>query len=76
MIIISMFSFGLILITICSVASVFAQSNQTNQTTATGNQTAPSNVTTTTSSSITSGQAGNVTHGGGPGAGATNQSER
>jgi hypothetical protein len=70
-------SFGLLLETIGSPASIFAQANQT---TTSGNQTAGSN--TTSSADTTSGNATtaerfeNITHGGGPGAGATNQSER
>jgi len=70
-------SFGLLLETIGSPASIFAQANQT---TTLGNQTAGSN--TTSSADTTSGNATtaerfeNITHGGGPGAGATNQSER
>jgi len=70
-------SFGLLLETIGSPASICAQANQT---TTSGNQTAGSN--TTSSADTTSGNATtaerfeNITHGGGPGAGATNQSER
>ena len=70
-------SFGLLLETVGSPASVFAQANQT---TTSGNQTAGSN--TTSSADTTSGNATtaerfeNITHGGGPGAGATSQSER
>jgi hypothetical protein len=70
-------SFGLLLETIGSPASVFAQANQT---TTSGNQTAGSN--TTSSADTTSGNATtaerfeNITHGGGAGAGATGQSER
>ena len=70
-------SFGLLLETVVSPASVFAQANQT---TTSGNQTAGSN--TTSSADTTSGNATtaerfeNITHGGGPGAGATSQSER
>jgi hypothetical protein len=70
-------SFGLLLETVGSPASVFAQANQT---TTSGNQTAGSN--TTSSADTTSGNATtaerfeNITHGGGPGAGATTQSER
>ena len=70
-------SFGLLLETIGSPPSIFAQANQT---TTSGNQTAGSN--TTSSADTTSGNATtaerfeNITHGGGPGAGATNQSER
>jgi hypothetical protein len=70
-------SFGLLLETVGSPASVFAQANQTttagNQTA--GNQTDGSNITS--SADTTSDNAiENITHGGGPGAGATNQSER
>jgi hypothetical protein len=70
-------SFGLLLETIGSPASIFAQANQT---TTSGNQTAGSN--TTSSADTTSGNATtaerfeNITHGGGAGAGATGQSER
>jgi hypothetical protein len=70
-------SFGLLLETAGSPASVFAQANQT---TTSGNQTAGSN--TTSSADTTSGNATtaerfeNITHGGGPGAGATSQSGR
>ena len=70
-------SFGLLLETVGSPASVFAQANQT---TTSGNQTAGSN--TTSSADTTSGNATtaerfeNITHGGGAGAGATGQSER
>ena len=70
-------SFGLLLETIGSPASIFAQANQT---TPSGNQTAGSN--TTSSADTTSGNATtaerfeNITHGGGAGAGATGQSER
>jgi hypothetical protein len=71
-------SFGLILETIGSVGSVVAQENQT---TTAVNQTAGSNITsnastTTSGNATTAEQFQNVTHGGGPGAGATNQSER
>ena len=70
-------SFGLLLETVGSPASVFAQANQT---TTSGNQTAGSN--TTSSADTTSGNATtaerfeNITHGGDAGAGATGQSER
>jgi len=70
-------SFGLLVETVGSPASVFAQANQT---TTSGNQTAGSN--TTSSADTTSGNATtaerfeNITHGGGAGAGATGQSER
>jgi hypothetical protein len=75
-------SFGLLLETVGSPASVFAQANQTttagNQTA--GNQTDGSNITssadTTSDNATTAEQFENITHGGGPGAGATNQSER
>jgi hypothetical protein len=75
-------SFGLLLETVGSPASVFAQKNQTatagNQTA--GNQTDGSNITssadTTSDNATTAEQFENITHGGGPGAGATNQSER
>jgi hypothetical protein len=75
-------SFGLLLETVGSPASVFAQANQTttagNQTA--GNQTGGSNITsspdTTSDNATTAEQFENITHGGGPGAGATNQSER
>jgi capsular polysaccharide biosynthesis protein len=72
--------FGLVLGTIGSAGLVSAQENQTATTV---NQTDGSNTTTTTSNASTA--AGNVTtaekfenitHGGGPGAGATSQSER
>jgi hypothetical protein len=70
-------SFGLLLETVGSPASVFAQANQT---TTAGNQTDGSNITssvdTTSDNATTSEQFENITHGGGPGAGATNQSER
>ena len=76
-------SFGLLLETIGSPASIFAQANQTttagNQTA--GNQTGGSNVTSSAdttwdNATTTAEQFENITHGGGPGAGATNQSER
>ena len=71
-------SFGLLLETVGSPASVFAQANQT---TTAGNQTGGSNVTssadtTSDNATTTAEQFENITHGGGPGAGATNQSER
>jgi hypothetical protein len=70
-------SFGLLLETVGSPASVFAQANQT---TTAGNQTDGSNITssadTTSDNATTAEQFENITHGGGPGAGATNQSER
>jgi hypothetical protein len=70
-------SFGLLLETIGSPASIFAQANQT---TASGNQTAGSNTTssadTTSGNATTSERFENITHGGGAGAGATGQSER
>jgi hypothetical protein len=80
-------SFGLLLETVGSPVSVFAQANQTttagNQTAGNqtaGNQTDGSNITssadTTSDNATTAEQFENITHGGGPGAGATNQSER
>jgi hypothetical protein len=70
-------SFGLLLETVGSPVSVFAQANQT---TTAGNQTDGSNITssadTTSDNATTAEQFENITHGGGPGAGATNQSER
>src|SRR5215211_5881233 len=90
-------SFGLLLETVASPASVFAQANQTttagnqtagnqtagNQTAGNqtaGNQTGGSNITssadTTSDNATTAEQFENITHGGVPGAGATNQSER
>ena len=70
-------SFGLLLETVGSPASVFAQ---TNQTATAGNQTDGSNITssadTTSDNATTSERFENITHGGGPGAGATNQPER
>ena len=71
--------FGLVLGTIGSAGLVVAQENQTDTTV---NQTDGSNTTTSSNASTTSGnvttaeQFENITHGGGPGAGATNQSER
>ena len=70
-------SFGLLLETVGFSASVFAQANQT---TTSGNQTAGSNTTssadTTYGNATTAERFENITHGGGPGAGATSQSER
>ena len=70
-------SFGLLLETIGSSTLVFAQANQT---TAAANQTAGSNITssadTTSDNATTEERFENITHGGGPGAGATGQSER
>jgi hypothetical protein len=70
-------SFGLLLEIVGSPASVFAQ---TNQTATVGNQTAGSNTTinasTTSDNATTTERFENITHGGGPGAGATNQPER
>jgi hypothetical protein len=71
-------SFGLLLETVGSPASVFAQ---TNQTVTAGNQTAGSNTTssadtTSDNATTTAERFENITHGGGAGAGATNQSER
>ena len=71
--------FGLVLGTIGSAGLVVAQENQTDTTV---NQTDGSNATTSSNASTTSGnvttaeQFENITHGGGPGAGATSQSER
>jgi capsular polysaccharide biosynthesis protein len=71
--------FGLVLGTIGSAGLVVAQENQTDTTV---NQTDGSNTTTSSNASTTSGnvttaeQFENITHGGGPGAGATSQSER
>ena len=71
--------FGLVLGTIGSAGLVVAQENQTNTTV---NQTDGSNTTSSSNASTTSGnvttaeQFENITHGGGPGAGATSQSER
>jgi capsular polysaccharide biosynthesis protein len=71
--------FGLVLGTIGSAGLVVAQENQTDTTV---NQTDGSNTTTsssnasTTENVTTAEQFENITHGGGPGAGATNQSER
>ena len=71
-------SFGLLLETVGSPASVFAQANQT---TTSGNQTTGSNITssadTTSGNAITTAERfENITHGGGAGGGATSQSER
>jgi hypothetical protein len=70
-------SFGLLLETVGSLTSVFAQANQT---IAAANQTDGSNVTsnadTTPDNATTEERFENITHGGGPGAGATGQSER
>ena len=70
-------SFGLLLETIGSPASIFAQANQT---TTAANQTDGSNITssadTTSDNATTEERFENITHGGGPGAGATGQSER
>ena len=71
--------FGLVLGTIGSAGLVVAQENQTDTTV---NQTDGSNTTSSSNASTTSGnvttaeQFENITHGGGPGAGATGQSER
>lgn len=71
-------SFGLLLETVGSPVSVFAQANQT---TTAVNQTDGSNITssvdtTSDNATTTAERFENITHGGGPGAGATNQSER
>ena len=70
-------SFGLLLETIGSPASIFSQANQT---TTAANQTDGSNITssadTTSDNATTEERFENITHGGGPGAGATGQSER
>jgi hypothetical protein len=70
-------SFGLLLETVGSPVSVFAQANQT---TTAVNQTDGSNITSsadiTSDNATTAERFENITHGGGPGAGATNQSER
>ena len=71
-------SFGLLLETIGSSTSVFAQANQT---TAAANQTAGSNITssadsTSDNATTTAERFENITHGGGAGGGATSQSER
>lgn len=69
--------FGLILGTIGSAGSVVAQEYQT---TTAVNQTDGSNITsnggTTSGNATTAEQFENITHGGGPGAGATTYSER
>jgi hypothetical protein len=69
--------FGLILGTIGPAGSVVAQEYQT---TTAVYQTDGSNITsnggTTSGNATTAEQFENITHGGGPGAGATNQSER
>ena len=70
--------FGLVLGTIGSAGLVSAQENQTattvNQTD--GSNTTTSNASTTSGNVTTAEKFENITHGGGPGAGATNQSER
>ena len=63
-------SFGLLLETVGSPASVFAQANQT-----AGSNTT-SSADTTSGNATTDERFENITHGGGAGAGATNQSER
>jgi hypothetical protein len=63
-------SFGLLLETIGSSTSVFAQANQTDGTNIT------SSADTTSDNATTEERFENITHGGGPGAGATGQSER
>ena len=63
-------SFGLLLETVGSPASVFAQANQT-----AGSNTT-SSADTTSGNATTAERFENITHGGGPGAGATSQSER
>ena len=63
-------SFGLLLETVVSPASVFAQANQT-----AGSNTT-SSADTTSGNATTAERFENITHGGGPGAGATSQSER
>jgi hypothetical protein len=64
-------SFGLLLETVGSSTSVFAQANQTD-----GSNITSSADTTTSDNATTEERFENVTHGGGPGAGATGQSER
>ena len=64
-------SFGLLLETVGSPASVFAQANQT-----AGSNTTSSADTTSGNATTTAERFENITHGGGPGAGATSQSER
>lgn len=70
--------FGLVLGTIGSAGLISAQENQTattvNQTD--GSNTTTSNASTTSGNVTTAEKFENITHGGGPGAGATNQSER
>jgi capsular polysaccharide biosynthesis protein len=70
--------FGIFLGTIGSAGLVVAQENQTatavNQTD--GSNTTTSNDSTTSGNVTTAEQFENITHGGGPGAGATSQSER
>ncbi len=63
-------SFGLLLGTVGSSTSVFAQANQTDGSNIT------SSANTTSDNATTEERFENVTHGGGPGAGATGQSER
>jgi hypothetical protein len=63
-------SFGLLLETIGSSTSVFAQANQTDGTNIT------SSADTTSDNATTEERFENITHGGGPRAGATGQSER
>lgn len=64
-------SFGLLLETVGSPASVFAQTNQT-----AGSNTTINASTTSDNATTTTERFENITHGGGPGAGATNQPER
>lgn len=70
--------FGLVLGTIGSAELVSAQENQTattvNQTD--GSNTTTSNASTASGNVTTAEKFENITHGGGPGAGATSQSER
>jgi hypothetical protein len=76
--------FGLVLGTIGSAGLVVAQENQTdttvNQTdgsnTSSSSSSSSSNASTTSGNVTTAEQFENITHGGGPGAGATSQSER
>ena len=63
-------SLGLLLGTVGSSTSVFAQANQTDGSNIT------SSANTTSDNATTEERFENVTHGGGPGAGATGQSER
>ena len=63
-------SFGLLLETVGSSTSVFAQANQTDGTNIT------SSADTTSDNATTEERFENITHGGGPRAGATGQSER